>query len=238
MRADLHNHSCLSPCASLEMSPRRLVIEASRKGITILALTDHNSTKNCPAFEKLCYEAKIVPIFGLEACTREEVHILCLFTDLDAAMNFGDHCYRLLPPIPHNPEQLGDQVVVNEDEEILEEVGYYLGSALDLGVDEIGPLVESAGGMVIPAHIDRPAFSMISQLGFVVDGPWAALECIRIPPAYPTGSYPLITGSDAHYVEHIGRRSFELAVRTQEEKTPDKPDERLAWLKACLGSHK
>ncbi|HON12930.1 MAG TPA: PHP domain-containing protein [Treponema sp.] len=216
MLADLHNHSCLSPCGSLDLSPRVLVEQAAKKGIEILALTDHNTVANGSAFKKLCARYHIIPLFGMEATTREEVHVLCLFDTLEQALGWGEQVYALLPPIPNDPERLGDQVIVNEDDEIEGEVDVYLGSALDLGLDEIGPLVESAGGLVIPAHVDRPAFSMTSQLGFVSPGPWSALECVRLPPSVDTLGYPLITGSDAHYVEHVGRRSFDLPVSAEQ----------------------
>jgi hypothetical protein len=156
----------------------------------------------------------------MEATTREEVHILCLFGALDAALAFGEAAYALLPSFPNDPERLGDQVYVDEEENIVGEVENYLGAALDLGVDEIGERVGSFGGIVIPAHVDRPAFSMTSQLGFVVKGPWAALECVRLPSAVATLDYPLTTSSDAHYPEHIARRPFELDAAI-EELAPD-----------------
>ncbi|AEJ20877.1 PHP domain-containing protein [Gracilinema caldarium] len=216
MLADLHNHSCLSPCGSLDLSPRVLVEEAARRGIKILALTDHNTCANCPSFAKLCVSYNIIPIFGMEATTREEVHVLCLFDTLEKALSLGEYVHTLLPPIPHDPERLGDQVIVNEHDEIEGEIDIYLGSALELGLDEIGPLVEQFGGLVIPAHVDRPAFSMTSQLGFVSAGPWSALECVRLPPTVQTLGYPLITSSDAHYPEHVGRRAFELPLHERE----------------------
>jgi len=154
----------------------------------------------------------------MEATTREEVHVLCLFDTLEKALSWSERVYSLLPPIPNDPERLGDQVIVNENDEIEGEVDVYLGSALEMGLDEIGPLAEQYGGIVIPAHVDRPAFSMTSQLGFVSPGPWAALECVRLPPTVDTRGYPLITGSDAHYPEHVGRRSFELPLDDEEQK--------------------
>ena len=90
MLADLHNHSCLSPCGSLELSPRRLLEIAAAKGIRVLALTDHNSSLNCPAFAKLCPQFGVIPIFGMEATASEEIHVLCLFTNLAAAMRLFD----------------------------------------------------------------------------------------------------------------------------------------------------
>ena len=210
--ADLHNHSCLSPCGSLDLSPTALAHTAARKGIRLLALTDHNSALNGPAFLAACQREGIVPLFGMEACTFEEVHILCLFPWLEQALAFGEDVRTLLPPIPNDPESMGDQVIVDVDEGIEGEAEYWLGSALDLGVDDIGARVAGFGGFCIPAHVDRPAFSMTSQLGFIPDGPWAALECVRLPPEVPTAFWPLTTSSDAHYLEHVGRRPFELDI--------------------------
>ncbi|MDR0313072.1 MAG: histidinol-phosphatase, partial [Treponema sp.] len=88
----------------------------------------------------------------------------------------------------------------------------------------IGEKVSKYGGIVIPAHVDRLAFSMVSQLGIIVKGPWSALECVRLPPVsnglpLDTMGYPLTTSSDAHYPEHVGRRPFEIDV-TEEELLP------------------
>jgi PHP family Zn ribbon phosphoesterase len=221
MLADLHNHSCLSPCGSLELSPRRLAEEGAARGIKLMALTDHNSTLNCPAFAKLCPKYGIIPIFGMEATTSEEIHVLCLFTDLEASMAFNLYAYSILTPFLNNPKKTGDQVYVDENDDIEGEVEYYLVNPLNLSIDDIGEKVTKYGGIVIPAHVDRPAFSMTSQLGIIVQGPWAALECVRIPPmldGFPlrTKGYPLTTSSDAHYPEHVGRRPFEIDVTAEE----------------------
>jgi len=226
--ADLHNHSCLSPCGSLELSPRRLAEIAASKDINILALTDHNSSLNCPAFKKACYKYGIVPIFGLEATTSEEIHVLCLFTNLEASLAFSEFVYSILVRFPNNPEKTGDQIFVDENDYIDGEVEYYLINPIDLSIDAIGPKVAEYNGIVIPAHIDRPAFSMTSQLGIVVSGPWDALECVRIPPMteqsqrLDTLGYPLITSSDAHYPEHVARRPFFLDT-TGENLQPHGP---------------
>lgn len=222
MLTDLHNHSCLSPCGSLDMSPRYMLDIAASKGIKVMALTDHNSSLNCPAFAKLCPRFGIIPIFGLEASTSEEIHVLCLFTSLEASLAFSGYVYSILTPFLNNPEKTGDQVYVDENDNIEGEVEYYLVNPIDLSVEAIGAKTAEFGGIVIPAHVDRPAFSMTSQLGVVVDGPWTAIECVRIPPAVDTLRYPLITSSDAHYPEHIARRPFSLAI-TPEELQPGGP---------------
>jgi len=224
---DLHNHSCLSPCGSLELSPRRMLEIASAKKLQVMALTDHNSSLNCPAFAKLCPQFGIIPIFGMEATTSEEIHVLCLFTGLEASLAFGEFAYSILTPFLNNPEKTGDQVYVDEDDNIEGEVEYYLVNPLDMSIDNIGAKVAEYGGIVIPAHVDRPAFSMASQLGVVVKGPWTAIECVRIPPSFngqplDTLGCPLTTSSDAHYPEHICRRPFQLDI-TIEELQPGGP---------------
>jgi len=224
--ADLHNHSCLSPCGSLELSPRILADVAADRGIKVMALTDHNSSLNCPAFAKVCPPRGILPIFGMEATTQEEVHMLCLFTSLEASLDFSQYAYGIIQPFLNNPQIAGDQVFVDEEDNIEGEVKYYLVNPLRLSVDEIGGKVSEFGGIVIPAHVDRPAFSMTSQLGTVTKGPWAALECVRIPPVFgfpesdkkpaKTLGYNMITSSDAHYMQHVGRRPFELDISIEE----------------------
>jgi PHP family Zn ribbon phosphoesterase len=221
MLADLHNHSCLSPCGSLELSPRYMLELGSARGLKLMALTDHNSSLNCPAFANLSSSFGIIPIFGMEATTSEEIHVLCLFACLDASMAFSEYAYSILTPFLNNPEKTGDQVYVDEDDNIEGEVEYYLINPLAISVDNIGAKVNEYGGIVIPAHVDRPAFSMTSQLGIVTAGPWAAVECVRIPPTIngcplDTLKFPLTISSDAHYPEHIGRRSFELDVTAEE----------------------
>jgi PHP family Zn ribbon phosphoesterase len=223
--ADFHNHSCLSPCGSLDLSPRALADAAGLRGVSVLALTDHNSSLNCPAFAKACPPRGILPIFGLEATTQEEVHILCLFTNLEASLEFGAYAYSVLLPFLNNPARTGDQIYVDEEDTIEGEVEYYLINPLELTVDSIGAKAAEYGGIVIPAHVDRPAFSMTSQLGVMVKGPWAAVECTRLPAAVDrrpldTLGYPLITSSDAHYPEHVARRPFPLDV-SMEELAPD-----------------
>jgi len=221
MLADLHNHSCLSPCGSLDLSPRCLLELGAAKGLKLMALTDHNSSLNCPAFAKLSPQYGIIPIFGMEATTTEEIHVLCLFTNLEASMTFSEYAYSILTPFLNNPEKTGDQVYVDEEDNIEGEVEYYLVNPIDLSVDSIGAKVSEYGGIVIPAHVDRYAFSMVSQLGVIVKGPWAALECVRIPPSLnekplDTLGYPMTTSSDAHYPEHVCRRPFQLDVSAEE----------------------
>ena len=218
IRADFHLHSCLSPCGDLLMSPRAIASSLASHHVSLAALTDHNTALNCPAFGAACREFGIVPLFGIEAQGQEECHILCLFAGIENALKLGAELYELMPPVMNRPEKMGDQVYVDENEDIIGEVDKYLITSADIGLEELGKRVIELGGIVIPAHVDRPSFSLSSQLGFIVDGPWAALEVTRMPDrsvpenTLDTRGYPLITSSDAHFCEHIGRRSFDLDI--------------------------
>ncbi len=208
--ADLHLHSCLSPCGSLELSPSEIARLLAAKGVNLAALTDHNTALNCPAFAEACAGYKIIPLFGMEAQTQEECHILCLFRDLQTVLAFSEEIYSLLPPVINIPEKMGDQVYVDSEDNILGEVKKYLITSAGLDIFALTKRVHALGGVVIPAHCDRPAFSFTSQLGFIPEGPWDALEVVRLPPSINTKGYPLTVSSDAHYSEHVGRRTFEL----------------------------
>ena len=220
---DFHIHSCLSPCGDLFMSPRVIAEELSQRDIKIAALTDHNTSLNCPAFKIACEKLGIFPLFGMEIQSMEELHLLCLFEDLQVAMDFSQEIYQILPNIKNIPEKNGDQVYVNEDDEILGELEKYLIMSVPLSIEEIEEKVHQLGGLFIPAHVDRPAFSMFSQLGYVPKGNYDALEVTRIPPMVQNPltnqlepldvySYSLITSSDAHFEEHIGRRTTILEI--------------------------
>jgi hypothetical protein len=198
------------------MSPQTIVKTLAEKNIRLAALTDHNTSLNCPAFSVLCRQADIAALYGMEAQTSEELHVLCLFPYLETAVDFGREWYDLLPDIPNRPEKTGDQVYVDEHDSILGEVEKYLIISAPVSLDECADRVHRLGGLVIPAHVDRPSFSMMSQLGTVVEGHWDALEFVRPQSAAHEvrlpAPYPVITSSDAHYIEHIGRRAFDLDI--------------------------
>lgn len=211
-RADLHIHTVLSPCGDLDMSPRNIVEMAKVRNIDIIAITDHNSTLHGPVIRKLAEPLGITVIYGAEVTTREEAHCLCLF-DTDAQREkFQEYIDLNLPNIPNDPQRFGYQVVVNEDDEILYEIEPLLINGLNVGINDIEHTVHALGGLFIPAHIDRPRYSLISQLGFVPpDLKFDALEIFRkTNPAEFLSQHSylnrpiLIKNSDAHYLDQIG----------------------------------
>ena len=177
-----------------------------------MALTDHNSALNAPAFAAAARREGVAALYGIEACSAEEVHVLCLFDEPDAALDFGAFLAERLPPYPYDPEALGDQAVVDEDDEVIDLPQTYFGAALELGFDELCARAAGLGALVVPAHIDRPMFGAIAQLGFLPDGPYAAVESIRPLPSEAARGYTRIRGSDAHYPEHVARRPFGLEL--------------------------
>lgn len=216
IRADLHIHSCVSPCASLEMSPRAIAERAKELGIGLLALTDHNTSLNCPAFKENCREMGIWSVYGMEVTSSEEAHLVCLFEDVETALEFSDFVYRYLPDVPNNPDVLGDQVYVDENEDILGEVEKYLGNATALSIDDVREEVFFRNGIFIPAHVDKPVFSIPSQLGFLPDSNYSAIEVFNPVNAGDYSKYPVISNSDAHFLDDIGKKKLFIDV---EEKT-------------------
>ena len=164
---DLHVHSALSPCADNDMTPNNIAGMAAIKGLSVLALTDHNSAKNCPAFFEACRQQGIVAIAGMELSTAEDIHLVCLFSELDDAMRFDSEIEKHLMPIANRPEIFGDQQILDGDDEITGEFPTLLISATDLPIDDAIKLAKNYGAHVHPAHIDRESNGILAILGDV-----------------------------------------------------------------------
>ena len=164
---DLHVHSCLSPCADDDMTPNNIAGMAALKGLNILALTDHNSTKNCPAFFEACKRQGIIPVAGMELSTAEDIHIVCLFAELEDAMRFGEEIRAHLMPISNRPEIFGNQLILDDSDEIVGKEERLLISATDLPIEDALRLAKEFGAHVHPAHIDRQSNGIVAILGDV-----------------------------------------------------------------------
>jgi PHP family Zn ribbon phosphoesterase len=205
---DLHIHTCLSPCADLEMSPRNIVKEAKKKGLHFIGICDHNSAENVFAAKKIAEREKIGVIGGMEITSMEEVHILALFDEDSHLQSLQEIIYKNLHGT--NDERLyGDQVVVNEEDEVMGFNRKLLIGATEIPIHEVVNLVHQLNGLAIASHVDREGFGIIGQLGFIPeDLPLDALEItdpsqkdrISLPK-----SLPVIASSDAHYLEDIGK---------------------------------
>ncbi len=162
---DFHIHSCLSPCADDDMTPNNIAGIAALTGLNILALTDHNSCKNCPAFFEACRRNGIIPIAGMELSTAEDIHLVCLFEELEQAMAFDLEIHTHLMPIQNRSDIFGNQWILNSEDELIGEEPLLLISATDLGVSDAIALARQFGAHVHPAHIDRESNGIVSILG-------------------------------------------------------------------------
>lgn len=215
VRADLHIHTLLSPCGDLEMSPANIIRLARERQLDMIGITDHNSTRHCKLTRKLGEKAGIAVLTGVEVTTREELHCLAFFENDHSLDAFQDYLEAKIRRIPYRPELFGYQAVVDEEENIVEEITYMLGAALEAGVDEVERMIHQLGGLFIPAHVDRPRSSILSQLGFIpsdlrcdaIEVSFAVSKSIYMEQHPELGRYPVIRNSDAHYPADLARKS-------------------------------
>ena len=162
---DLHNHSCLSPCADNDNTPNNLAGMAALSGIEILALTDHNTAKNCPAFFEAAERYGIIPVAGVELTTSEDIHAVCLFENLADAMRFDKalEVHRL--KFKNRPDIFGEQLILDGMDNVIGTEEDLLSYATDISIEDAPALVKSYGGVCYPAHIDRDANGLIAILG-------------------------------------------------------------------------
>lgn len=216
-RADLHVHSCLSPCADIDVSPRTLARRAKKLGLDMLALTDHNSCLNGPAHRDCCREFGIVPIFGMELTTTEEVDMLCLFETLEQAQDFAALVEKTFPRYPIDEKFWNPEYIVNSQEEILGELDYLLTTASGLDLSTGLKEVHSRGGIGIPAHIDRDHNSLFSQLGFIPPDPFDGVEITlhrdKSQAKIPHNNYATVANSDCHIIYDLGQRHTEFLAQ-------------------------
>lgn len=235
-RADLHIHTVLSPCGDLEMSPGNIVEMAAKKGLDMIAVTDHNHCGHASLTRELGERKGIKVLYGAEINTREEVHCLVFFDRDEQLSAFQEKLEQDLVKIPNDTSLLGPQVIVDEKEMILEEVAYSLYPGLSWEIGEAAEIVHELDGLFVPAHIDRPRNGIYSQLGiFPGDLEVDAVEISRrssvkeILEQHPElQGRTLLRNSDAHFIEDIGRafsiyrmenRSFEefrMALRGEQ----------------------
>ncbi len=239
-KADLHIHTVLSPCGDLEMSPTAIVDRALQRGLDMIAISDHNTTRQVKVAQKVGKEKGLFVLGGVEVTSQEETHCLCYFANdeqLDAFQEFLD---AHLPPIPNDEDRFGYQLIVDESDEIVGEEQYHLLNAIDVDIDGIYDVVHAIGGLFVPAHINKGTTSLMSQLGFVppdlkADG----LEInFRITKeeilkkfAY-LKRFNFITDSDAHFIDNVGDvyNVIYMEHRTFDEFTKALHGEEGRWI--------
>jgi len=225
-KVDLHIHSCLSPCADLDMSPRAIVERSVENGLDVIAVSDHNSAENIQATIRAAVPYDLHVLSGLEINSREEAHVLAIFEDAEKALIMQSIVYNHLKGT-NRPELFGDQVVANEFDEVERFNDRMLINATQLGLHDIVMETHRLGGLSIASHVDRPSYSILSQLGFIPpDLKLYALEISRnmdktsVKRNLPeVGEFPIVTFSDAHFLDDIGQAytSFFIEAPTMDE---------------------
>ena len=221
---DLHIHSCLSPCGDGDMTPANIAGMAALKGLDIVALTDHNTCRNCPAFMAAAAEYGLLAVPGMEINTSEEVHAVCLFPNLEAALCFDSYVYGKLIRFPNNEAIFGKQQIYNEQDQVCGTEPNLLINATEISFDGLWELVRSYGGVMFPAHVDKTANSLIANLGFIPpDSRFRTAEVKDLKKLHQLqkdnpylDKCRIISNSDAHYLEHMNEPELTLQV---EEKT-------------------
>lgn len=220
VNADLHIHTCLSPCASLDMSPQKIVKEASHKKLSIIAVTDHNSAENVSPVIKVAEESGIYVIPGMEITSSEEVHVIALFESVEDSVLMQSVIFDHLQPGDNDEDYFGIQVIANEFDEVEGFNKRLLIGATNLSVNEVIDTIHRFNGLAIAAHIDKLNFSIISQLGFIPeDLDFDAVEISRRLPLSEAMSkyrdyirFPFITSSDAHDLNIVGISATRLLI--------------------------
>ncbi len=222
---DLHIHSCLSPCGDDDMTPANIAGMAMLNGLQIVALTDHNSTKNCPAFYKAARNYGLIPIAGMELTTAEDIHVVCLFRELSDAMDFDKFVESRRIPIKNKPEIFGHQRIIDENDEIIGEEEILLINATGISLEEAHSEVIKRNGVCYPAHIDRSSNGIIAMLGDLPPEPrFTAYELNDIDSLEDCRSrFSIITerglvhvaSSDAHYLTDISEVGFPIELEDE-----------------------
>jgi anti-sigma regulatory factor (Ser/Thr protein kinase) len=208
---DTHVHTCLSPCGELDMHPAALVEAGVEAGLDAVAVCDHNSAENVAAVQRAGRAKGLAVIPGMEVTSEEEVHVVALLPDTEAALALQSRVQRALPG-KNDPDVFGMQVIANEHAEVLGFDEHLLIGATTLGINAVVDGIHAVGGLAVAAHVDREGFGIIGQLGMIPPGlPLDALEVSTRTPMnvarsnYGAANFPLLCGSDAHQPDQVGR---------------------------------
>ena len=221
---DLHLHSCLSPCGDNDNTPANIAGMASLCALDIIALTDHNTTKNCPAFFAAAEKFGIVPIAGMELTTSEDIHAVCLFENLQDATRFDEYVASRRVLIKNRVEFFGEQLIVDCEDNVIGREEYLLSNATDISIDEIYDLAASFGGVAYPAHIDKDANSITAILGTIPsDSKFRFYELHSSDSAseatarYGIDKNRFIISSDAHYLTDMRDKDAHLTLEAKDD---------------------
>lgn len=230
LRYDLHIHSALSPCGDPDMTPNNIVNMALLCGLNLIAVSDHNTTGNVAAVMEVGKQAGLTVVSAMELETAEEIHVLCLFPTVEAAVAFDKEVVTpALPPIENRPALFGNQYLMDTQDEVVGEDSRYLINATSVPLEGLPALIDRYGGVAVPAHIDKSSKGLVGVFGMVsADMGFKSFELSRnLPEGFVEGTpglgtrpYRYLHDSDAHYLQDIGEHSGENFLDLS-ENTPD-----------------
>ncbi len=226
LAVDLHIHSALSPCGDDFMTPGNIVGMAVVNELDAIAITDHNSSENIPAAITIAEEYGVIVIPGMELETAEEIHVVCLFPNMEAMTAFQQNVLSSYTPGENRPEIFGCQQIFNSNDQIIGECSRMLLAPTGLSVDDAIVLADRLGGIAYPAHVDRDSYSVLTSLGalpYQYPHPFVevSMDCDRkaLLAQYPfLQNFRLIPASDAHYLEKIQERRTFIEVQERSPK--------------------
>lgn len=204
---DFHIHSCLSPCADDDNTPNNIAGMATLNGLQVVALTDHNTCRNCPGFFVAAKKQGIIPIAGMELTTAEDIHIIFLFENLEDALRFDEEVNKRRILFENRVDVYGEQYIMDGDDEVIGTDPYLLSNATTITVEECPALAKKFSGICYPAHVDRQANGIIATLGTFPD--IEGFKCCEFHDKekteeylnnYPIGNRKILISSDAHYL--------------------------------------
>ena len=200
----MHVHTCLSPCGDDRMMATAIVKQAKTIGLDMIGICDHNSAENVKAVVQAGLREGLSVIAGMEITCREEAHILGLFEDESALMQMQEVVYANLPGTDYD-ESFGPQTIVDEWDHVVGANHRLLIGATTLTVEQVVKAIHQHSGIAIASHVDRERFSLIGQLGFIPEGlSLDAVEVFRPSMMQEEYDYPVVTSSDAHFLQDIG----------------------------------
>ena len=211
---DLHIHSCLSPCGDDDSTPDSILGMGELNGLDLMALTDHNTCKNCPAFFEAAEKHGILPVAGMELTTAEDIHVVCLFPDLESALSFSEEIDKRRIKIKNRVDIFGNQLIVDSEDNIIGSDDFLLSNATTVSLDEAPSLAKSFGGICYPAHIDRESNGVISVLGMFPQSP--VFDCAEVHDREKLSECSQLSGftedklilsSDAHFLWDIKEKT-------------------------------
>ena len=236
---DLHIHSCLSPCGDEDNTPNNLAGMAKINELDIVALTDHNSVKNCPAFFEACERLDLVAVAGMELTTAEDIHVVCLFEQLSDALAFGEFVDSVRMKIKNRPEFFGEQKILDGMDNQIGCEPYLLTNATGISIENVRQEVSRFGGVCYPAHIDRDSNGIIAILGTIPstdDFSYYELhdaESVKeYSERYGINESKFIISSDAHYLTSFRDRENYFLLDTD---GADKDDVRRKLFELLRG---